>query len=286
MNSLPLFKDDNNVWVYKDDIIAKLKEIGACDCEYLFIHTDISFGFLNPSLKKKEYLEELYKCLCSLNVGTLIFPAFTYSFCNGEDFDVNNSKTSMGALIEYIRKKPEAHRTLDPLLSLILVGENKTVLDDALSMHSLGENSAFDKIHHLNNLKFLFLGAEFEEYFTYVHYVEKMLNVPYRFDKEFSGNIIDYKGNKYFDRHYIHTQCGKVKLKNYSEMKLDLIKENKLKIAKLGNKEVCCISEQDAYKAIYNRITNNINSFVEPFKEDDLTYEYTFGKNGERVTHC
>ena len=37
---------------------------------------------------------------------------------------------------------------------------------------------------------------------------------------------------------------------------------------------------------VYNRISKNINSFVEPFTEKDLTYEYTFGKNGERVTHC
>ena len=119
-----------------------------------------------------------------------------------------------------------------------------------------------------------------------MHYVEKMLEVPYRFDKAFRGKIIDYDGNEYEDIHYIHTQCGGVKLKNYQQMKEELIADNKLKTAKMGNSEIAATSEADAYNAIYNRISKNINSFVEPFTEKDLTHEYTFGKNGERVTHC
>lgn len=282
-----LFKDIDNNEFDQYAITKKLKNIGAHDSDILFIHTDIAFGTPNISIKRKEYLEALYNSIKDLNVGTLIFPAFSYSFCNNEVFDVRKTKTSMGVLNEYVRKLPEAQRTIDPLLSLVLFGKQKHLLDGNLGQHSLGIDSAFDKLHHkANGMKFLFFGAEFEEYFTYVHYVEKILDVPYRFDKAFSGKIIDYNGNEYEDTHYIHTQCGKVKLKNYHQMKLELIDEKKLKSTKLGNLELVCLSEEDAYKAIYNRISNNINSFVEPFLQEDLTHEYTFGKNGERVTHC
>ena len=286
MNNLTVFKDVDNNQYTVNDITSTLTSIGAHDCDVLFVHTDISFGIPNPLLKRKGYLECLFKSIENLGVRTLVFPSFTYSFCNNEVFDVKNSKTSMGALIEYIRTNKDVVRSIDPLLSFITIGKNKNLFDGDLGNNSLGEGSAFDRLHNTEGVKFLFFGAEFEEYFTYVHYVEKMLNVPYRFDKSFSGKIIDYNGKVYDDQHYIHTQCGGVKLKNYAQMKSELIIDGTLKAKRLGNLEVVTISEKDAYSAIYNRITNNINSFVEPFSQKDLTHQYTFGRNGERVTHC
>lgn len=286
MSRIPVFKDINNKWYTETDITEGLKSIEADKCDILFVHTDVTFGMPNVDLKRKQYLDSLYNSLLVLNVETLIFPSFTYSFCNNENYDVRNSKTSMGALIEHIRKKEGVKRSLDPLLSMIAFGKNENIVEGDVGNHSLGKNSVFNRLHNCDNVKFLFFGADFAEYFTYVHYVEKMLEVPYRFDKAFSGKIIDYDGNEYEDIHYIHTQCGGVKLKNYQQMKEELIDDNKLKTAKMGNSEIAAISEADAYNAIYNRISKNINSFVEPFTEKDLTYEYTFGKNGERVTHC
>lgn len=286
MSNIPVFKDINNNWYTEADIIEGLKSIEADKCDILFVHTEVAFGMPNVDLKRKQYLDVLYDSLLALNVGTLIFPSFTYSFCNNENYDVRNSKTSMGALIEHIRKKDGVKRSLDPLLSMIAMGKNENIVEGDVGNHSLGKNSVFNRLHNCDNVKFLFFGADFAEYFTYVHYVEKMLEVPYRFDKAFSGKIIDYDGNEYEDIHYIHTQCGGVKLKNYQQMKEELIADNKLKTAKMGNSEIAAISEADAYNAIYNRISKNINSFVEPFTEKDLTHEYTFGKNGERVTHC
>lgn len=286
MSNIPVFRDIKNKWYTESDITEGLKNIGADKCDILFVHTDVVFGMPNPTLKRKQYLDVLYDRLLALNVGTLVFPSFTYSFCNNENYDVRNSKTSMGALIEHVRKKDAVKRSLDPLLSMIALGDNEKIVEGNVGNHSLGKDSVFNRLHNCDNVKFLFFGADFTEYFTYVHYVEKMLEVPYRFDKAFSGKIIDYNGNEYEDIHYIHTQCGGVKLKNYQQMKEELIADNKLKIAKLGNSEIAAISETDAYNAIYNRISKNINSFVEPFTEKDLTHEYTFGKNGERVTHC
>ncbi len=286
MSNIPVFKDINNNWYTEADIIEGLKSIEADKCDILFVHTEVAFGMPNVDLKRKQYLDVLYDSLLALNVGTLIFPSFTYSFCNNENYDVRNSKTSMGALIEHIRKKDGVKRSLDPLLSMIAMGKNENIVEGDVGNHSLGKNSVFNRLHNCDNVKFLFFGADFAEYFTYVHYVEKMLEVPYRFDKAFRGKIIDYDGNEYEDIHYIHTQCGGVKLKNYQQMKEELIADNKLKTAKMGNSEIAATSEADAYNAIYNRISKNINSFVEPFTEKDLTHEYTFGKNGERVTHC
>lgn len=105
MSSIPVFKDINNKWYTEAEITEGLRSIEADKCDILFVHTDVAFGMPNTTLKRKQYLDALYDSLLALNVGTLIFPSFTYSFCNNENYDVRNSKTSMGALIEHIRKK-------------------------------------------------------------------------------------------------------------------------------------------------------------------------------------
>ena len=89
----------------------------------------------------------------------------------------------MGALSEYIRKQDGRYRTLDPLLSLSVPEKMKDKFS-SVSDHSLGKGSGLDILHSLNSVKFLFLGAKQGECFTYVHYVEKMLEVPYRYDQK------------------------------------------------------------------------------------------------------
>lgn len=285
MENKLIFTDDNRNYTH-DDILNLLKQIGANDAEILFIHTDIMFGKPNIKLGRKGYLKELYNVLLDLKVPTLIFPSFTYSFCNGKDYDVRNSRTSMGALVEYVRKQADSYRSLDPILSMVAVGEKTDLLSYEIGYNSLGEGSGFDILHREKNVKFLFFGADFSEYFTYIHHIEKIMDVPYRYDQAFWGNIIDYNGNKFRHKHSIHTSCGGVKLKNFSELKKDLEQEGYLKLSPLGALEIGCISEADVYREVCKRIQNNPYSFVHPYNESDLIHEYTFGKNGENVTHC
>ncbi len=282
-----IFRDaTTKVWDDKK-IIDKLKSIGASDCDMLFIHSDISFGLPIKGMKRNEYLNALYQCLLQLGVPTLVFPTFTYSFCNNEVYDVLNSKTSMGALNEFARQQKDAVRSVDPLLSMVAIGENNHVFEGNLGHHSLGIDGGFGRIHRTNNVKFLFFGADFGKCFTYVHFVEKVLDVPYRFDMKFSGKIIDKNRNSIDDIHYIHTACGGVLPADFPYFEDELKAKGYLKVAKLGNLNAACVSEKDAYREIAVHIKDDINYFLQkPFSKEDLSYEYTKGKNGERITHC
>ena len=80
---------DANMNAYTDyDLRETLKSVGACDCNILFVHSDVMFGTLAKGLKRKEYLQCLYDALASNNVEHIVVPSFTYSFCNNEVFDV------------------------------------------------------------------------------------------------------------------------------------------------------------------------------------------------------
>lgn len=283
-----LFCDGDGRWFKETDILESLKQVGAGECDILVVQTGVSFGFPNTQLNRKEYMDRLYQQLLAIHVDTLVVPVFTYSFCNGENFDVKHSKTSMGALAEYIRNRPAAKRSLDPLLSMVVIGKEKNIFDGDLGNHSFGESSAYDRLHKsLKKVKFLCYGTEFSEYFTYIHYIEKQINVPYRFDMTFQGKITDWNGKTYENTHSIHTACGGVKPANFPYFQDWLITKGVMKQKKIGNTNITCVAEEDVYCESVKKLRENIYYFLQqPFTNADLTYEYQYGKNGERVTHC
>lgn len=269
-----------------DDVWNALKAVNADDCETLFLHSDIMFGKFAPGVKRNDFLSELYGALNSLGVKNLIVPTFTYSFCNNEVYDVNNSRTSMGALNEYIRKQDGRFRTLDPLLSLSVPAELKSTFLN-IGDHSLGENSGLDMIHRMGGVKFLFFGVRMGYCFTYLHYIEKMMDVPYRFDLPFEGTVIDENGNSIKKTQYIHTACYGVKPADFYYFEDELEERGILKKTQLGDRTVACLDETDAWREIRAKIEGDINYFLEqPFTQADLAHKYTKGLDGERITHC
>lgn len=281
------FIDSDNSLFTESDIGKALLEIGAHDCDILFVHSDIMFGRPAGRFNRKEYLSELYQLLSELDVPNIIVPTFTYSFCNGEDYDVINSKTSMGAFNEYVRKQEGRYRTIDPLLSLS-VPDSMAAIFENVSEHSLGKGSGLDKIHRLDGVKFLFLGAEMAECFTYVHYVEKMLEVPYRFDMSFEGKVIMADGSILHRRQYIHTQCQGVTLpEKYLNFEQEMQNSGYLRKRRIADKYVACISEADAYREIRQHIINDKFCFVDgTYSEADLIHRYTYSTKNGRITHC
>ena len=282
-----LFFDADNNYYSSEDVRRALIETGAADCETLFIHADVMFGRPPEGFRRKEYLAVLYEIIASLGVRNLIVPTFTYSFCNHECYDIVNSKTSMGAFNEYIRKLPGRYRTFDPLLSVSVPAHMETQFNH-VSDHSLGEGSALDILHHMDGVKFLFFGAEMAECFTYVHYVEKMLDVPYRFDMPFEGEIILPDRSTVQRKQFIHTQCGGVRLPpKYTYFEAEMEERGFLKKKRLADKYIACLSEPDAYREIKGHIEDNIYYFLEvPYEKSQLTHCYTYSTDKGRITHC
>ncbi len=282
-----VFRDSNSEEFGLSEIRDALYAVGADDCEALFMHSDIMFGQPVGAFSRKEYLAALYGFIEELGARNVIIPTFTYSFCNNEDYDIAKSRTSMGAFNEYVRKLDGRYRTDDPLLS-VSVPESLRPLFSGLGEQSLGKDSALDRLHGMDGVKFLFLGAEMADCFTYVHYVEKMLDVPYRFDMPFEGNVIYPDGTTVRRTQYIHTQCAGVRLlpknvhfENEMEEKGYLLKK------RVGDRYIACISEKDAYREIKRHIEDNIFYFLaEPFTENDLVHSYTYSTENGRITHC
>ena len=96
--SVPLFQASGGAWVTDSDLIQSLRVVRADEADVLFVHSEMSFGLPNPDLKRSELLGAVWRCLQGLEVPTLVVPTFTFSFCNGHDYDVRWSRSKMGAL--------------------------------------------------------------------------------------------------------------------------------------------------------------------------------------------
>ena len=228
--------------------------VGAADCDVLYIHTDMTFGL--PALKRGVLLAELLGILEGLGVTTLVFPTFTFSFCNHEPFDVQNTRTPMGALNEYARKTGRGRRSPDPLLSVYVLGDALNLVDN-LGPYSIGENSNYDRLHVCGKeVKFHFFGADMRECFTYTHYMEAVIGVPYRYNREFTGTIID-SGKTASSRVWLYSSYANCRLNPEPVVHNAMHKLGQLRTAVVGDGHLCCFREKDAYATISQLLDKN-----------------------------
>jgi len=258
MKDTTLFRSRDEVTT--SDLLRCLESVGAGDCRLLYVHSEMSFGKPNPELGKAGLLQAVLDTLLELGVPTLCVPTFTFSFCNGVSYDVKQSRSKMGVFNEYIRKLPEAERSLDPLMSSAVLGADHQVVQD-LGHHSIGEGSTFDKIHAAKNARFLFLGVGAAKCFTYTHYVEERLRVPYRYDREFTG-AISHGGREYQDTYNLYVRYNGVVPESSTKFEDFLVRDGLMKKVACGDNFISSIAEPVAYETIAGKIREDAGYFL------------------------
>lgn len=269
MKEVTLFESRDGTCVTNTAILKCIEELKAFDARFLFIHSELSFGVPNPALEKRELLAALLETIRELNVPTLCVPTFTFSFCNGEDYDVEKSRSKMGALNEYIRKLPNSVRSRDPLMSVVALGQDTGVVE-GLGRHSIGENSAFDKLRKKGGTKFLFFGASASQCMTYVHYVEERLGVPYRYNREFTGNITDPNGTTR-ETYTLFVRYHGVIPSETGEYEQYLIDKGLMAKLACGDAFISAVDESAAYDTAMDVLDKDINFLLaEPYPRHNL----------------
>lgn len=119
--------------------------------------------------------------------GTIVVPTFTYSFPQQQPFDPDHTPSTCGLFTEMLRRHPEARRSADPIFSVAALGRRAQELTADLPPECFGKNSFWDRFMHLDGVV---CNVNFDAGSTFVHYVERCLNAPYRYDKLFTGQLI------------------------------------------------------------------------------------------------
>jgi len=174
-----------------------LEKLNSEQYNFFYIYSDLRFfgRFKQPNLNKQQFLEVITSCLVDMNV-TLVIPTFTYT--TSGNFNVQKTKTHLGALNSYILDKVGIKRSEHPLFSFASLGEGCNLIKH-IGKSAFGRNSVHERLIG-RNTAFLYLGRPVSLGNTMIHYVEQLLNVDYRFEKVFPTNVYDednFLGNDY-----------------------------------------------------------------------------------------
>ena len=188
----------------------------------------------------------------------------------------------MGALNEFFRKQNGVIRSDDPLMSVAMYGFDKDLVE-GIGNSSIGANSTFDKIRQRDDVKFLFLGAKIGDCFTYMHYLEWLYKVNYRYDKVFAGNVLK-NGEKTFKEQELFVRYKEV-IPNrgsyyYEQLMYD---NNDAKIINFGDSSISIVDEKIASQAYKKCLEVNPYFFVDIIGEK-LIMDRTFIITKEMVS--
>lgn len=145
----------------------------------------ISLGFLpEPGLIIDSLLQQVG------NSGTLLFPLFNFTFPLEKYFSINDTPSQMGVVTEFARKNYPGVRTGHPIYSFYVIGANTQEFSNVDNSSGYGMDSPFALLRQLNG-KIGVVDLDDQHSMTSYHHVEEMLNVDYRYFKEFSGEYVD-----------------------------------------------------------------------------------------------
>lgn len=204
--------------------------------------------------------------------GTLMFPVFTWDFNHGLVFDIRNTPGRVGSLPNWILEhRKDFIRTQHPMYSFMVWGKDAKLLSQMNNIDCWGEYSPFGYMNR-NNAKALFFNVSIQRGFTFMHYVETALQVPYRYYKNFKGEYIDLDGNKSQRNYVMYVRDLKI---NMEEFNPDSFYENKgfLKTYKWNNLELKIMNCHNAYNAIKEDLLNNSGKNMYNFENYEIDWD-------------
>lgn len=176
----------------RDSVKNSLRKLPIGSGDLIYCHSAIGyFGMLEGCNDQHILCEVFFDAIMEIigPSGTLIVPTYTYSFPQGQIFDVENGVSNMGMFSEWIRAHPDSVRTNDPSFSAAIIGNDRNQFLQCRVDHSFGRNSVFEKFYKYGG-KVLCLNFPGN---TFLHFVERELGVRYRFDKTFLGRSVEGK---------------------------------------------------------------------------------------------
>ncbi len=240
----------------QEEILDSLFQCGIKKGDSVFIHSNIGFfGALKNANNKEEYYQSFKKALSEAlgKEGTIIVPTFSYSFCNKEGFNVKTTKGVCGVFSEQLRLDPEAFRSEDANFSVAAVGRLASFFTEDAPEFSFGPGSFWDKF--LKN-KGIFCNFNFDAASTFIHYVERTLKVPYRYDKPFPGIIVNSEGKaeKRVFYHFVYDLNTPELIANFERFSSLVLEKNIATTSNLGKGQITKISAENVYDFIETQI--------------------------------
>lgn len=126
--------------------------------------------------------------------GTIVIPTYNWDFCKGISFDYYETPSKTGSLGSAALRRDDFIRTKHPIYSYAVWGKDSKELFDLNNNTAFGRDSVLGYLHDKNALNIL-IGIDYNKGFTFAHYAEEQIGVPYRYQKTFVADYKDQNGN-------------------------------------------------------------------------------------------
>jgi aminoglycoside 3-N-acetyltransferase len=250
--------------IRRDTFLESYRRAGIQRGDTLFVHSDLSgigrLAMSNTNQLMGQIIDSLKEAVGP--EGTLIMPAFSYSFMSGgifgdhEAFDVNKTPARTGVLTDYFWKQPGTYRTDHPTHSVAIWGWKADQYAN-IGKTTFDRDSVWGKIHDENAL-LVFLGVPVSAC-TFIHYVEKQCNIPYRHAVELKGTV--YRDRKPYQKEITFFQLDR-KYSLNRRLLTFLNGSDAVQRAALGGSEVTTIRAQAYFETASALIRKNPYYFV------------------------
>ncbi len=231
----------------KTDLMAGFEELGLRAGDIVMVHSAFkSLGGVEGG--PQTVIDALLELLTP--EGTLIMPTFNFDFNEGAPWDVRNTPSKMGILTELVRQDPRARRVFHPFYSFAIIGKYAEELTSVRYKSSYERISVFGRLRDLDG-KIMIIGLDYTHSFTFVHHVEQMEGVDYRFMKGFTGQVTDENGNTYSDTFYMLVRDrDRGVITEVNPMGAVLEARGVVKVRKIGEADVKLMKANEAYRVI------------------------------------
>lgn len=177
-------------------LAAALRAVGARPGDTILAQVDLGALYgpgdaTPPERRHADVLAALQSAVAP--GGTVLVPTYTYSFCRGEPFEPRTTPTPGGkwgpsaAFLEYVRTRPGAVRSEDPIHSIAGLGPAAASLLRGAAPTCFGAGSVFERLVRADVLVCL-VGVPLDEV-TQLHHSEEVAGVPFRYRKLFTGEV-------------------------------------------------------------------------------------------------
>jgi aminoglycoside 3-N-acetyltransferase len=266
-----------------EDLVSEFRRIGLTDGDTVMVHSSYkSFGGIDGG--PQTVLDALIDVIG--NEGTLIMPRFNFDFSSlGTIWDVNSTPSHMGIISEFARKDPRSRKVFHPIYPFSIIGKHA----DDLVKHRYKGGYSKDSIFHqlcVLDAKIIQIDKVYKGT-TLIHHVEEMLQVDYKYFKDFKGTVIDETGKKYDDTFNLYVRDWE---KGYVTDVLPIGKilerEGVMKVYKIGDATIWYMKAKDVYQCTMNAIKKNphvLCKIIPPTKENEfLIKNYSEGLKSDK----
>lgn len=235
----------------EDDITRALRAAGVGRGDLVFSHSNIGFfGQLDGATSAAELYAIFKRAIFDVlgPDGTFVVPTFSYSSCHGKPFDVLTTPGQCGLLTECVRRDSAAVRSADPNFSVAAIGARAQELCANVAPHPFGPDSFWQRFLERDGR---LVNFNFDSGTTFMHYVERELAVPYRWDKSFRGRcLVDGEWVERESWHYVFDHAIPAHYPDFTKLHRAAVAEGALASADLGRGQIVSVRVADLDRII------------------------------------